>query len=123
MGGELGHGRGEVWHWTAQLHLHHKRDCTCVCVFLSWPVAHEGGRALRGRLGWHGVGVIVRSLKSSRRKNDGHVRESVVLAWLGELLVSDEDKDGGRVEDRFGDRTEGWSDWSIEFTLHELFPV
>ena len=32
-------------------------------------------------------------------KNDGHVREGKVVAWLGEVLVSDEDRDGGSVGD------------------------
>ena len=55
-------------------------------------------------------------------KNDGCVRESKVLAWLGELLVS-KDRDGGRTGDRFGDGMEVWSGWLTEFTLCELSPV
>ena len=55
--------------WTAQQHLRHKRGCTCVCAFLLWPVAHEGGgRAQRRGLGWFTVGVIAGGWKPSGRK-------------------------------------------------------
>ena len=49
-------------------------------------------------------------------KNEGHVQESVVLAWLGEPLASDEDGDGGRTGDIFGDGIEGGSECCTEST-------
>ena len=56
-------------------------------------------------------------------KNDGHVREGKVVAWLGEVLVSDEDRDGGSVGDELGDGIDGGSECWTEWTSKELSPL
>ena len=58
------------------------------------PVAYEGERALRRGIGQHMVRVIVRSLKTSGRKNYGLVQKGEVVAWAGAVLA-EEDRDGG----------------------------
>ena len=44
-------------------------------------------------------------------KNDSLVQEGEVVAWAGEVLVSEEDGDGGRTDNRFGDGMEGESEF------------
>ena len=53
-------------------------------------------------------------------KNDSLVQEGEVVAWAGEVLVSEEDKDGGSAGDGFGDRMEGESEFWTECPSKEL---
>ena len=43
-----------------------------------------------------------------------------MVAWAGEVLVSEEDKDGGSAGDGFGDRMEGESEFWTECPSKEL---
>ena len=53
-------------------------------------------------------------------KNEGHVLEGKGLAWIGEVLVSDEDRDGGSVGDKLGDGIDGGSECCTESTSKEF---
>ena len=44
------------------------------------------------------------------KMDDGQVREGDAVAWAGEVLVSEEDRDGGSVGDGFGGTMEGESE-------------
>ena len=56
-------------------------------------------------------------------KNEGYAWEGEVLAWLSEVLVSNEDGDRGSARNEVGNGIDGRSECCTESTSWELSPV